>query len=804
MIDGATRNLVDVLQRSVLFSEWPTDALPLVAQRFRPMEVGAGAVVCAEGQPGDEMYIIEDGRFLVEGTLGSKIVRLAELGPGAVFGEMAVVTQQPRSATVTALTDARLLGLRRRDFQDLARTYPELGVSLGRIVSERLSTSGRWRLANERLVLHSFDRQPGEVALGRDERNDIVLPDPRVSRFHAVVRPVDGGYQIVDLNSSNGTFVNRERVGARPLQEGDEILIGSTSLYFDRTGITRFSRGGGIKIDAIELTKTVGKGITNLDSVSLSFYPGELICIVGGSGTGKTTLMNALSGLSPATRGHVLYNGVDYYQHLDVYRHSLGYVPQDDIVHPELTVQQTLYYAARLRLPEDTDRAEIEERIVEVLDNLDLAERRDTEVRKVSGGQRKRVSIGVELLTKPSVFYLDEPTSGLDPGLDSRMMDLLRTLANQGRTVVVITHATRNVMICDKVVFMARGGQLAFFGPPADALEYFGVSDFTQIYRLLDDQVDGWDARYRQSQHFQRNVQHRLEEQALAPRADGGRGGRGEKKGANQTNWFWQFIWLSVRYLRILMRDWLSLLVILVAAPIIAVVYALIFKRDIFAPTWADGGDARQGVALLFNLAVAVMFLSAFAAARAIAEEVPIYSRERLVNLKIFPYVLSKIFILGLFSLAQSALLLGIVSHQVDIPGGNATLLKVYGALVLTNLAALALGLLVSALTTNGLQATLIVVVLLIPELTLGGATVPLSQVNEIARALSLGMISRWSLSLLGHYVDINARLDAQYPKNDFASQFDIDPNVYIVILLGFFVAALAGAIGALKYRDVR
>ena len=800
-VGAAEPRIVDVLRRSVLFADWPAETLPVVAQRFRPVDVPAGHLCVVEGQPGDEMYIVEDGQFVVETAADGRPRRLAVLGPGAVFGELALLTGQPRSATIRAATDGRIWALRRPDFQQLVRQYPDLSARLGRIVSDRMDQSAG-RVANERLLLLPLLEGRERVKIGRSETNDIVLAQPGVSRDHAVLQRADGSYRIVDLRSTNGTFVNGERVHTRLLQDGDEIWIGSTVLTFDRSGITRFSRGGGAQIDALGLSRTVGEGLTILDDVSLSIYPGELVCIVGGSGAGKTTLLDALNGFRPATSGRVLYNGIDFYAHFDAFRHSLGYVPQDDIVHPELTVYQTLYFTARLRLPPDTTRAEIERRISEALESLELVERRDTEVRRLSGGQRKRVSIGVELLSKPEVFFLDEPTSGLDPGLDSRMMELLRRLASQGRTVVLTTHATRNIMICDKVVFMARGGRLVYFGPPAEALTYFGVEDFADIYRLLEEQgtTEAWQARFLRAPQYAQHV-----EQRLAGRGDGVEtAGPPEKRGqVPRVNWPMQFLWLTLRYVRILRADLVALIVLLAAAPFIALLLSSAFKRSVFALTWAEGGDARQGVALMFLLGSSSVFLGAFVAARAIAEEGRIYSRERLVNLKIVPYILSKLATLGIFSLIQSALLLGIISRRIDLPGDTDTFLALYGTLVLTNLAAVGMGLVVSAVAANGLQATLVMVLLLVPQLVLSGSLVPLSQLNPAPKAISTVIIGRWSLSLLGHFVDLNSRLAAQFPTNDYAAQFDIDPLTHTLALAGLLAAFILGAVVALRRKEM-
>jgi len=802
------------LARSVLFAGWSAETLATAAARFRPLTVYQGEAICVQGEPGDEMYVVETGRFAVEVGVAGRSVLLGEVGPGDVFGEISVVAHRPRSATVTALTSGRLWALNRAGFRELAIQFPSLGVTAGRLALARLEDTER-QLANEPRAVLLLQPHQDSITIGRDERNDLVLDDPRVSRRHALLRRLGTTFQIEDLGSTNGIFVNGQRVERTTLADGDQIQIGGQVLRFDPSVLTHYARGRGAQVDAIDLVKIVGKGLTILNSVSLSVYPGELVAIVGGSGAGKTTLLNALSGVSPPTRGRVLYDGDDYYQHFAAYRQVLGYVPQDDIVHPELSVYRTLYYAARLRLPSDTSSAEIEDRIARVLDHLELTARRDTEVRKLSGGQRKRVSIGVELLTEPEVFYLDEPTSGLDPGLDLRMMELLRGIADQGRTVILTTHATRNVMLCDKVAFMARGGHLAFYGPPAEALTYFGVDDFVEIYRLLD--ADGApeqaSARFAVSEPFERHIASRLDAGAFAGAASQGADpptGRARAirtKRSGGPSWPRQLFWLTARYLSVLRGDRVALGMLLAAAPMIALVMGSTFDKHPFARTIDDGGDVSQAIALIYVVVAATIFLGSFVAARSIAEESAIYARERLVNLAIAPYVLSKVLALSLFALFQSAALVGVVAMRLEIPGGTRMLVDWFGVVALVSLASLGMGLVVSALSTNTLRAMLLHSLVINPQLVLCGALVPLKQLDEGTKLVSNMTIGRWGVSFLGYLNDVNDLFEAQmgsFVTNDYADQFDLEPQRVVAILVGMFLVFLVLTMLALKRRDAR
>ena len=360
-------------------------------------------------------------------------------------------------------------------------------------------------------------RERNELTIGRSPENDLQLSYPTISRHHARISRVGSGeeYVIEDLKSSNGTSVNDEVLDPGklyPLHPGSTLRIGPIKLIFAPEAMQLVDESRDLRLDALHLNQHVGKGINLLQDISLAIHPREFVALVGVSGAGKSTLMNALAGFWPASDGAVLVNGTDLYKRFDAFRTDLGYVPQDDIIHKELTAEKALNYVARLRLPADTTAAERKEAVTEELETLGLMERKDVRVGSLSGGQRKRVSIGVERLTRPGLFFLDEATSGLDPGTENRLMRLLRQLADDGQTIVLVTHATKNVTLCDQVIFLAKGGRLAYFGPPGEALEYFGVGAFDEIYEQLEDErsPEEWEARYRQSSQYEQYVVKRL------------------------------------------------------------------------------------------------------------------------------------------------------------------------------------------------------------------------------------------------------------------------------------------------------
>ncbi|HYX50040.1 MAG TPA: ATP-binding cassette domain-containing protein, partial [Ktedonobacteraceae bacterium] len=358
----------------------------------------------------------------------------------------------------------------------------------------------------------------GRLTIGRAPNNTVVLNHLQVSAHHAELEKVEGGYRVLDMNSTNHVYVNGQRVTFQLLRTGDEIRIGPFLLVYTGTELRQYDESNNIRIDALHLKKVGNNNVILLNDISLVIPPRKFVALVGGSGAGKSTLMDALNGLRPAHNGTVLYNGVDYYHNLAAFSTQLGYVPQDDIVHRDLTVERALYYAAKLRLPKDFTKEQIKWRIDEVLEDVEMTERRGLLVSKLSGGQRKRVSIALELLANPGVFFLDEPTSGLDPGLDRKMMTLLRRLADRGRTIILVTHATNNINACDSVCFLAQGGRLAYFGPPNGAKAYFEKTDFAEIYSTLEPSKEQPDIpkqaeeRFLASQDYQRYVAEPLRE----------------------------------------------------------------------------------------------------------------------------------------------------------------------------------------------------------------------------------------------------------------------------------------------------
>ena len=430
-----------------------------------------------------------------------------------------------------------------------------------------------------------------ELTIGRRPDNMVVLNHPQVSGHHAKLIREGAAYRVVDLNSTNHVYVNAERTSNQALKTGDEIRIGPYKLIYEGNQLTQYDESNFIRVDAIHLKKLGNNNVTLLSDITISIPPRKFVALVGGSGAGKSTLMDALNGLRPAQEGSVLYNGQDYYKNLAAFSTQLGYVPQDDIVHRDLTVERALYYAAKMRLPSDFTEDQIEQRIKEVLDEVELTRRRKLLVKKLSGGQRKRVSIALELLANPSIFFLDEPTSGLDPGLDRKMMFLLRKLADRGHTIVLVTHATNNINSCDYVCFLCSGGRLAYFGPPEQAKTYFGKTDFAEIYSSLEPTEDNpnipdeAEARFRASPEYQEYVVQPMREgQAAATNSSGQlRAPTQQVKPPKRGNPFKQFLLLSRRNLELLLNDRANLVILLLQAPLIALLLMLLIRFEVGA-----------------------------------------------------------------------------------------------------------------------------------------------------------------------------------------------------------------------------
>ena len=481
-----------------------------------------------------------------------------------------------------------------------------------------------------------------------------------------------------------------------------------------------------------------------LREVSLSIEPGELIAIAGGSGAGKTTLLEILAGLRAPSTGQVRHDGVRV--DAAATRHSgIGYVPQDDIIHGEMPLRRTLQYAARLRLPAGTSSGQADRVVDEILRELDLADRRDVAVRMLSGGQRKRASIAVELLTRPSTFFLDEPTSGLDPSTSAEVVRLLRQLTCRGVTVVLTTHEPATIDRCDQVVFLTRNGHLAFAGPPAQARRYFGVEDLVEVYHRLatEDTPRGWAERFAA-----------WREPADAPRAAGQaprQPAKGERHSPSVPRQWWL---LTRRNAEVLVRNRLTLAILLGSPVLVTAMMAVLFQPGAFDGRGAaDIGPAQT----VFWVAFAGFFFGLTYGLLQIVGERAIFRREHRSGLSAGAYVAAKVGVLVPVLAAVTAVLLGVLRALDRLPAmgwGVYTSLQV--TLLVEAVSALALGLLASATVSNAAQAALALPMLCFPQVLFAGAVVPVADMAAPGRWLSLGLANRYSFEALGRALGLD------------------------------------------------
>lgn len=494
--------------------------------------------------------------------------------------------------------------------------------------------------------------------------------------------------------------------------------------------------GGRIRTELHGLGKIVvdretGKTLTLLDNVSLVLEANEFVALLGPSGSGKSTLMDAINGRRPATSGTVAVNGEDLYSSYRKYRQSFGYVPQKDIVHATLTVRQALTFTARLRLPMNTPEEQLEKIVTEVIRKMGLQEREGTLIQNLSGGQLKRVSLGAELISEPSLLFLDEATSGLDAGTEAKMMALFRRIADEGRCVICITHNIENVGLCDQVVVLVRG-KLAYFGPPDELPAFFGISKLSELYDCLEGaSPEHWYAKFAASEHHRRYVEDRL---APASSKASTREPLFFAPSRTKGEWLHQFKVLTTRYAVMMIQDRRNLSLLLLQAPFIALLAALVFGQD----------AEQKTLPIAFILSISAIWFGCINASREIVKELPVYMRERAVNLQLFPYLTSKAVILGALCAAQCLALHAIIASLTGLGGNPVAQL---GILFLTSLSSMMLGLVISAFVDTSDKAISLVPVLLIPQVMLAGVVTPLDNAGKFLAKISI--LAFWSMDAL-------------------------------------------------------
>jgi ABC-type multidrug transport system ATPase subunit/pSer/pThr/pTyr-binding forkhead associated (FHA) protein len=671
-----------------------------------------------------------------------------------------------------------------------------------------------------------------QITIGRTPDNKIVVPHPQVSARHAQIIDQGGSLFLEDLGSGNGTFVRGQRLvkGQRvPVQNGEKVYIGPMPVLIHITGQQvnvvvedqQASWAGKplYEIEAWDLFLEVSdrdnkaQMKTLLDHVSFKALPGDMIALMGPSGAGKTTLLMTLNGYLPPTSGQVRINGEDLYAIYDALRGVIGYVPQDDIVHPELTVFEAVKYSARFRLPNDYSEAEIDARVEQTLKDLGLEAVKNLQIGKpekkvLSGGQRKRVNIALELVTDPVILFLDEPTSGLAADDTTALISLLSDLTKKtGKTIIMTIHqpAKDEYEKFNLAFIMGYGGIPTYFGPTGTpSYKFFASlienpqSPFRSMpqaqNRVIDNPRDMFDmlnirergvheqmkqrdpntprntARLEAARQWRGEFMH--QGNPVFQQMYSGRRSVGTEPAARgvphrpSVALFKQLTLLMSRYWKVKIRDRAGAAIMLLQAPIIGVMLALVFAGQKEAvPFWCLGAlqelgtrvQSSQGssdllsrmiatkdhTAAMFFVVVSAVWFGTSNAAREIVTERAIYLRERMVNLSLVNYVFSKYIILTLVCILQCAVLLGIVFFALGFHGGVVAFALELVVIVALAMNATALGLLLSTVVTSAEAAMALTPIALIPQIVLGGLMVPMTT-NPLLKPLMYIMPARW------------------------------------------------------------
>ena len=590
------------------------------------------------------------------------------------------------------------------------------------------------------------------LLIGRDQSCDLVLDSPLVSRFHAQLE--DG--RLEDLKSANGTFVDGVGVQVAQLQNKQTVTIGPYHLKFDE-GVLKF-KGRGLEVSCRGLSfRPPGFQTDLLKDINLRIKPGTFLALVGTSGAGKSTLMKILAGLVAPSSGEVLYNRRP--RSSAEFRHSVGWVPQDEIVHSHLTVETALGFSAKLRLPPGTSSTEINRRVHYAAEQVTLSHRLQNKIMWLSGGERKRVALAAEELGDPDVFFLDEPTSGLDPGLEKEIMLSLRDLARRGRTIILITHATDNILLCDRLLFLAPGGHPVYSGPPSEATETFGVDDFAEIYRLLTNPAWFKEHGLKMSEQTRARLNNEIKDKAptgsLEPKKPQTRG---------ISPWL-QLKLLLKRELVLTYSDKPNLKLLLLQAPVIGLILGQLFPSGLFAASQAlDAHGAYpllDSPTLLFMLVVSSLFFGAINSCRELVKERSIFRRERLLGVRPETYLFSKLFILAFKGLISVLVLMMTVAYLIPLPWTDLEFGQAFLFCWATYLGGVGLGLCLSALVGTSEQSSTLVTVILILQLVLSGAFITPDQMASPIQELSILSICRWSFAGLCQLSDLNQRFTA-------------------------------------------
>jgi ABC-type multidrug transport system ATPase subunit len=631
------------------------------------------------------------------------------------------------------------------------------------------------------------------TSIGRAFDNDVVIPDVLVSSHHASLASTPRGIRIQDAGSANGTFVNGEPITEAILREDDVVTIGNVDFVFTGRDLERRSqpatKTGGLEVRDVSLT--IEGALTLLDRVSLTARPGTLTAVIGPSGSGKTTLAKAIIGATRPTSGAVSFDGHDVHADNALLRNRIGMVPQDDVVHRRLTVSQALRYAAELRMPPDTTVTDRRRVIAQVLDELELTPHAQTRVDKLSGGQRKRVSVAMELLTGPSLLVLDEPTTGLDPALDRQVMAMLRQLADAGRVIVVVTHSLSYLDDCDQVLLLAPGGKIAFSGPPSELGPAMGSTDWADVFDGVREDPDG-----AQQRHLARTASV-VDATAVVPARLLPTKPAGTVKSARTNGWR-QFSTVARRQVQLLLADRGYVAMLLVLPFLVGLLPLTVAGHAGFGAP-APGAPPLEPKQIIALLNFGAILLGTTLTVRDLTGERVIFRREQAVGLSATAYLLAKITVFGAVAVIQSAILTLVVTAPrfgKPAPSGAAALgspmLELFIGVAATCVGAMILGLAVSAVAKSSDQVIILLAATLVTQLVLAGGFIPVTN-RPLLETISMFTPARWGFAATASTADLSnlavgIAKDSHWKHNSSAWSFDMAMLAVLSIVFAGFV----------------
>ena len=583
--------------------------------------------------------------------------------------------------------------------------------------------------------------QIGATSLGSGGGCDLVLPPKGVAKRHATVHKIGNKYTIKDDGSLNGTFVNGRQIPSEkevPLKNFDIILIGNSKIIIYNNKLIYQIYQRGIQLDAIDIVKRVKIKFKTREissHVTMHVKPSEFVAFVGGSGAGKTTFMKCISGVNEPTSGKVYINGEDLFENYETLKYNIGYVPQEDIVYSNLTLHDMLKYTAKLRMPDNATKKERQQRIKEVLEIVQLTEFENSYIRQLSGGQRKRASIATELIADPGLFFLDEPTSGLDPDTERSIMKTLQKMSKMGKTIILVTHNTLNLHLCDKVAFFGAGGHLCFYGKPQEALDFFGVDDFVDIYTLLSKNPKEWQEKFESTIGAKEVKKPTVEKRNKVPH--------------KKKSFIKQLIILIKRYIKLISNDFQQMVLLFAQAPIVGLLLTTVKTDELYS----SYDDTK---ALLFSLGCASIWLGLLNSVQEICKEKVILQKEHMSDLKLSAYLASKFIVQGILAFIQATIMVVIFQAIAGKSENNILIDSFWDIQIicfLSILGAATLGLFISALVKNSNIAMSIIPLILVPQLLFSGM---LFKLEGIADFVSNFVLCRWSVEGLGTSANLN------------------------------------------------